>query len=540
MSLVWTLSALDVYLAFVVFFAETMYGLTSFGPAIVFVIGYQFMTTLEVPGADGSMLGTVQRILVTNLVIAVVQLFLLRHLYNWSVVRFTSLAASCYLPSVYIGTLLLFLYDGTLIKRLLGGILIGFALFRAWSMYRSSDSEPPAPLASQISPMNSRTEKAAALLSPMASPTPPDTATEKSSAAALLAAAPTGAPTAACLDAIVEEQTVSTEARPPHETGPTEEKKQSRLNKPPPTRPPPARPPRLPEMSWMSFSSKITPFSAQPEAVPEKWLPRSWSSLRQNLQPSDEEPCCTGLGLPLCAPKVLSSLVLAFSGAGIMNGLFSIGGPPMMLFVNYWRKHIDLHQWRAAGNLLRVVGQIVQFISLWKGGVRFVYVGSYALLTFAGWMGLLFGNHLAKGLNPTIFAWYILAFLFSSGVIMVVADSPAQAPAIFSMVAALGLIFLRYGLKWLVKKWRDRASKIHAAEVELTQTDSKLEIRGGDWLPKHFESALSCQVIKSDDYIRSWVECALTLRYADTRPLSILEDMCCTTYPMIRTLRAMT
>eukprot|EP00808_Paulinella_micropora_P023110 g7822.t1 len=24
------------------------------------------------------------------------------------------------------------------------------------------------------------------------------------------------------------------------------------------------------------------------------------------------------------------------------------------------------------------------------------------------------------------------------------------------------------------------------------------------------------------------------------RPLSILEDMCCTTYPMIRTLRAMT
>eukprot|EP00808_Paulinella_micropora_P016356 g44148.t1 len=54
------------------------------------------------------------------------------------------------------------------------------------------------------------------------------------------------------------------------------------------------------------------------------------------------------------------------------------------------------------------------------------------------------------------------------------------------------------------------------------------------------KSVPQCQVIKSDDYIRSWVECALTLRYADTRPLSILEDMCCTTYPMIRTLRAMT
>lgn len=56
--------------------------------------------------------------------------------------------------------------------------------------------------------------------------------------------------------------------------------------------------------------------------------------------------------------------------------------------------------------------------------------------------GLNIGNYFARGLNPAIFANYVLGFLFSSATIMLFADTPAQPPAILTMLAVLLIILL--------------------------------------------------------------------------------------------------
>ena len=66
-------------------------------------------------------------------------------------------------------------------------------------------------------------------------------------------------------------------------------------------------------------------------------------------------------------------------------------------------------------------------------------IHSLSVCVFAG---LNIGNYFARGLNPAIFANYVLGFLFSSAAIMLFADTPAQAPAILTMLAVLLIILL--------------------------------------------------------------------------------------------------
>eukprot|EP00808_Paulinella_micropora_P029690 g29301.t1 len=64
------------------------------------------------------------------------------------------------------------------------------------------------------------------------------------------------------------------------------------------------------------------------------------------------------------------------------------------------------------------------------------------------------------------------------------------------------------------------------------------------WLdPKKSKAKLPGEVWYAGDKASAWVMLLRILGLSEKQlggPLSILEDMCCTTYPMIRTLRAMT
>eukprot|EP01043_Picozoa_sp_COSAG02_P010796 COSAG02_NODE_388_length_23287_cov_109.067017_2_plen_211_part_00 len=53
-------------------------------------------------------------------------------------------------------------------------------------------------------------------------------------------------------------------------------------------------------------------------------------------------------GLNLTSPRTILSIFFWFSVAGLMGGITSIGGPPMMLFVSIHADEIDLRTWRGS------------------------------------------------------------------------------------------------------------------------------------------------------------------------------------------------
>lgn len=59
-------------------------------------------------------------------------------------------------------------------------------------------------------------------------------------------------------------------------------------------------------------------------------------------------------GLDLTSPRTILSILFWFSIAGLMGGITSIGGPPMMLFVSIHADEIDLRTWRGSNGTHRL------------------------------------------------------------------------------------------------------------------------------------------------------------------------------------------
>ena len=63
-------------------------------------------------------------------------------------------------------------------------------------------------------------------------------------------------------------------------------------------------------------------------------------------KPKEDRPVPPGLDLR--KPRTILSILFWFSVAGLMGGITSIGGPPMMLFVSIHADEIDLRTWRGS------------------------------------------------------------------------------------------------------------------------------------------------------------------------------------------------
>jgi hypothetical protein len=125
-------TGLSVGMTFISFLAEFFYGLTSFGPAITFNIGWQILFVLGL--SDGSLTSVTVNLMVMELFSASIQL---AHLWKFYDVRFAIANVVPTLICTAVGTMLLILLDSVWLKRALAGLLVTLALQRVRARCRA-------------------------------------------------------------------------------------------------------------------------------------------------------------------------------------------------------------------------------------------------------------------------------------------------------------------------------------------------------------------------------------------------------------------
>ena len=84
-------------------------------------------------------------------------------------------------------------------------------------------------------------------------------------------------------------------------------------------------------------------------------LQRIWANCHAPRPPS---MCPQGLDLRNW--RVQLSILFWFTVAGLMGGITSIGGPPVMIFVSIYQDEIDFRVWRGSSAVARLVINIAR------------------------------------------------------------------------------------------------------------------------------------------------------------------------------------
>ena len=118
-------TGLAVAMSLISLLAEFFYGLTSFGPAITFNIGWQMCYVMDL--SDGGLTNVTKNLMVMELFSASIQL---THLWRFADFRFALANVAPTLLFTAVGTYMLILADSVWLKRTLAVLLIAMALQR--------------------------------------------------------------------------------------------------------------------------------------------------------------------------------------------------------------------------------------------------------------------------------------------------------------------------------------------------------------------------------------------------------------------------
>ena len=122
--------------------SETLYGATSFGPAITFNVGWQICFLLHL--SDGTLTSVTINMMKMEVVVACLQIVLLRRLIDpWLALAISVPCCAC----MALGQTLMISLDGVWLKRALGCVLMLMALQIVWANCGScpppEDRQPP-------------------------------------------------------------------------------------------------------------------------------------------------------------------------------------------------------------------------------------------------------------------------------------------------------------------------------------------------------------------------------------------------------------
>jgi hypothetical protein len=163
---------------------------------------------------------------------------------------------------------------------------------------------------------------------------------------------------------------------------------------------------------------------------------RVWSHSTRRLRsaPAGSTPgeAATSTAPPLDSGSsdIMVSLLLHASVAGLMGGLTTVAGPPLMLFVARHGHRLPFDQWRGAVTAMRLLTQLPRLLAYGQEGrfPREVSVELTGVMVSGGLLGLLCGNQMAPWFkNDTdLLFWYTLHLLAFGCTLLAVADSPVQ------------------------------------------------------------------------------------------------------------------
>jgi uncharacterized membrane protein YfcA len=166
-----------------------------------------------------------------------------------------------------------------------------------------------------------------------------------------------------------------------------------------------------------------------------------WVQWKRRRRTLDDDDAVTGRNLPAPAAdspnpppmrhfwtaRIQFCTFVWFSAAGIMGGLTSVGGPPIMVWVSLFAHLLHFDSWRASNAATRLLLNLARGAVLaCQGRVRLdrSYPSAITMI-LSGWLGLLAGNRLAPLFkNTDMLQAATLLFLVCGAVLMEAAGFP--------------------------------------------------------------------------------------------------------------------
>mmetsp|Transcript_46894 Transcript_46894/g.124628 ORF Transcript_46894/g.124628 Transcript_46894/m.124628 type:complete len:318 (-) Transcript_46894:107-1060(-) len=168
----------------------------------------------------------------------------------------------------------------------------------------------------------------------------------------------------------------------------------------------------------------------------------------------------------VCQPRNLAMLAVAGSASGVLGGIFSVGGPPFMVFVLV--SGIGKDEWRSTQAVATTIMLPVRLTALlWTASRRTQLLALWpqCLIAFlSGLLGLAAGNCIAPHVSEQMFRNAILHFLFVGGVLMLTADS-----GLLNLVAVLGSVTVAV-IAGVSQSCKEKGQSGNVKEKLLTET----------------------------------------------------------------------
>lgn len=136
--------------------------------------------------------------------------------------------------------------------------------------------------------------------------------------------------------------------------------------------------------------------------------------------------------------KTLFLTILAYFMSGFCTGLFTVGGPPLMLWVFAVEDKLNRNHFRAGGAVYLIFNRGVTAVTFLFEMPELLdewYV--HVILCCLTLSAYIIGNPLSLRLSQKDYGLWILSFLFCSAVIMVTADQDYQSYVLFTLVILL-------------------------------------------------------------------------------------------------------
>jgi hypothetical protein len=136
---------------------------------------------------------------------------------------------------------------------------------------------------------------------------------------------------------------------------------------------------------------------------------------------------------------------LANFAMGFTGSFFTVGGPPLMIWVFWYENQINIDLFRSAGAINRSLSGWVKFVTLLtlKSDVLQEWP-LYLSMSISAAAALLCGNALSPKVGRSGFAHMILIFLWASALLMITSGTSVQPYVLFALVLCIasGLISL--------------------------------------------------------------------------------------------------
>lgn len=171
--------------------------------------------------------------------------------------------------------------------------------------------------------------------------------------------------------------------------------------------------------------------------------------------------------------------------SGLMNGLFAVGGPPLMIFIAYY--NIEKNESRATVSLAFLVCNLVRMLYIFAfqdvvSVFSVQYYGMAAIIGVVSMAAVLAGNWIADRIDQKGFRMVLLLVLVAGASILMAAGASVGTKSVIS-VLSLGCMGC---MGYMAHEWEKRRLQTHQVALDdmataaLQETGQAAQVQGAE------------------------------------------------------------